>query len=174
MARSSRKASAIAESSVSPDDYKLAMRRVVSPVAVVTAASGTERNGLTATAICSATTDPATVIVCIDRAASALRLIEESGRFVVNFLSEDQSDIARAFSNNGLAGETRLQIGTWTKLVTGVPVLRDAVSVFDCTMENSITCGKHQVLLGRVVAVVSDDATALLYRDGFFRRLATE
>ncbi|MGR3568617.1 MAG: flavin reductase family protein [Pseudooceanicola nanhaiensis] len=159
---------------ISAEEYTLAMRRVVSPVAVITAAHGGERNGLTATAICSATTEPPTVLVCINREASALRLVDGAGSFAVNFLSETQSDIARAFSTRGLAGETRLRLGSWTTLVTGVPVLTGAVSTFDCVVAESIPVGTHQILLGRVVGVTSGEDSALLYRDGFFRRVAPE
>jgi len=172
-----RTASAVAPAgadSVSEAEYRLAMRRVISPVAVITSATGAERNGLTVTAICSATTEPPTLLVCVNNEARALRLIEESGRFAVNFLSDEQSELARVFSTRGLAGETRLQLGSWTTLATGAPVLNDCVSAFDCEMTSNIPCGTHRVILGRVVALSSSDDNALLYRDGFFRRIAPE
>ena len=159
---------------VTVEAYTLAMRRVVSPVAVITAASGTDRNGMTATAICSATTDPPTLLACINTEARALRLIEQTGRFAVSFLSEEQSDIARAFSTRGLAGETRLKLGRWTTLVTGAPVLDGAVGAFDCEVTATYPCGAHLILLGRVVGVADSEDSALLYRDGFFRRVAPE
>ncbi|MFV0475204.1 MAG: flavin reductase family protein [Pikeienuella sp.] len=159
---------------VATDAYRLAMRRVVSPVAVITVADGNDRNGLTATAVCSASTEPPTVVVCINSEAKALALICRTGRFAVNFLSDEQSEIARAFSTRGLAGETRLKLGDWTTLTTGAPVLKDAVSVFDCLTDRSIPCGNHEILLGRVVGVDSTEASALLYRDEFFRRVAPE
>ena len=159
---------------VSPVEYKHAMRRVVSSVAVVTTQSQTERDGLTATAICSATSMPPTILVCVNRKASALHLIQSSGIFAVNFLSDAHSSLARAFSTRGLSGETRMGAGTWTKFVTGAPVLPDALSSFDCVLEKSMACGAHEVLFGRVVAVACTEDSALLYRDGFFRRVAPE
>lgn len=159
---------------VSAAEYKHAMRRVVSPVAVITASAGKLCNGLTATAICSATTEPPTVVACVNRQARALDLIEASQAFAVNFLGEQQSDLARAFSTHGLEGETRLGSGTWTSLTTGAPILAGSVSSFDCVLEHSRTHGTHEVLFGRVVAVTSTENNALLYRDGFFRRMAPE
>lgn len=156
------------------EDYKLAMRRVVSPVAVVTSANGSRQNGLTAITICSAATEPPTMVVSINRAEDTLQLINQSKSFAVNFLSEEQSDIARAFSAREIGEENHLQIGSWTSLTTGAPVLRDAVSSFDCVLEHSIPYGTHQLLLGRTVAVVSQEVSALLYRDGFFRRITSE
>lgn len=163
-----------AVAAVSEDQYKHAMRRVVSPVAVVTACHGETCNGLTATAICSATTEPPTVVVCVNRQARALGLIEASGAFAVNFLSDLQSDLARRFSTHGLAGEERFALGTWTSLETGAPVLDASVSSFDCRLDGVVAQGTHQILFGRVVAVTSTEHDALLYRDGFFRRVAPE
>ncbi len=160
--------------SVSDAEYRLAMRRVISPVAVITAAHEGERNGLTVTAICSATTEPPTLLVCINNEARALRLIEKSGTFAVNFLSDEQSELARVFSTRGLAGEARLQLGSWKTLETGAPVLSDSVSAFDCVVARTISCGTHQAVLGRVVALSTTDDNTLLYRDGFFRRIAPE
>ena len=97
-----------------------------------------------------------------------------AGSFAVNFLSDTQSEVARAFSTRGLAGETRLETGTWITNVTGAPILCDAVSSFDCVVEREIPCGTHEILLGRVVSVNSEEDNALLYRDGFFRRVAPE
>ncbi len=57
---------------VQVETYKTAMRGVVSPVAVITTSDGAERSGLTATAICSATTEPPSVLVCINREADIL------------------------------------------------------------------------------------------------------
>nr|WP_254007778.1 flavin reductase family protein [Rhizobium sp. L1K21] len=159
---------------VSEAEYKHAMRRVVSPVAVITARSPRGRNGLTATAICSVTTNPPTIVVCVNRRAKMLSLVGENGAFAVNFLSEQQSDLARAFSNHELKGEARLALGRWTGLKTGAPILEESVSSFDCVLEQSLIHGTHEVLFGRVVAVTSTEFNALLYRDGFFRRVAPE
>ncbi len=155
-------------------EYKHAMRRVVSPVAVITACSQSGRNGLTATAICSVTTNPPTIVVCVNRQAKMLSLVEENGAFAVNFLSEQQSDIARAFSTHQLEGEARLASGSWTNLKTGAPILEGSVSSFDCVLEQSLIHGTHEILFGRVVAITSTEFNALLYRDGFFRRVAPE
>ena len=175
-AMSGDSAYAVAEqmATVSSESYKYAMRRVVSPVAVITANADGERNGLTATAVCSATTEPPTILICIQRDAKAIGLIERSRTFAVNFLNDTQSDVARAFSTRQLAGEARLKTGSWKTMATGAPVLESAISVFDCELDRSIACGSHEILFGRVVAVTSGEDSALLYRDGFFRRVAPE
>lgn len=148
------------------------MRQVVSSVAIVTAQTGSSRNGLTATAICSVSAEPPIMLACINRNASAEAMIAESGSFAINFLTEEQHHIARLFSKSKLSPDERFGEGTWRSMVTGSPVLDGAVSSFDCEVMERIVSGTHHIYLGRVVAVASIDRNALLYRNGAFRRLA--
>lgn len=152
-------------------EFKLAMRQVAASVAIVTARVGDLRNGLTVTAACSVAASPATVLVCVNRNASAEPLIEESDAFAVNFLTERQHGIARLFSTSKLSPEERFSDGHWGVLSTGSPVLEGTVASFDCRVENRFVSGTHHIYLGRVVGVTSLDQEVLLYRDGSFRRL---
>jgi flavin reductase len=158
--------------SISDAEFKTAMRQVASSVAVITARSGKLRNGLTATAVCSVAADPPTMLVCINRSASAEAIIAETGAFAINFLTEDQHRIARLFSTSKLSPEERFAEGKWVSMTTGSPVLDGAVASFDCRVEDRVLSGTHHIYFGRVVAASSLDEEALLYRDGSFRRLA--
>ncbi|WP_370206236.1 flavin reductase family protein [Pararhodobacter marinus] len=159
---------------VSVDDYKTAMRHVVSPVVVVTWLHDGKPEGLTITAICSATTEPPTLVVCLRGDKPAAERMRAAGRFGVNFLSDEQPDIARRFSSNpGHDGEA-FDPGLWTITPGGVPLLDRAVSRFDCVIEQAFEQGSHVVFLGRVTDLAMAPGASLLYRDGFFRRLGTE
>jgi flavin reductase (DIM6/NTAB) family NADH-FMN oxidoreductase RutF len=157
---------------VTSAEFRSAMRQVVSPVAVIAAQSKKTRGGLTATAVCSATADPPTILVCVNRNSSAEPIIANSRAFSVNFLDEDQSHIARLFSAPKLDSDKRFAEGVWRRGVTGSPVLEGAVGVFDCQVVEIVPCGTHSIFLGRVLAVGSSESNPLLYRDGFFRRMA--
>ncbi|WP_370302275.1 flavin reductase family protein [Pseudooceanicola sp.] len=159
--------------------FKFAMRKVPSPVAVITTVSAGRRYGLTATAICTATADPPTILVSINRAAAACPVIEETGIFAVNFLTEDQSEIARLFTPTKrgadvLQDDARFHRGDWTQAPQGAPVLRGAVCGFDCTLVQIIANGTHNLFLGEVTNATATSESGLLYRDRLFRRLATE
>lgn len=156
------------------EGYKHAMRRVVSPVAVVTYCHRGEWAGLTATAICSATTAPPTILACVNRNKVAAGRIRETGAFAVNFLTDEQSDIARRFSSSAAGGEELFGTGEWRQGANRVPILEGAVASFDCTLEKVVQQGEHDVFFGRVVATQVAQGNSLLYRDGFFRRLNAE
>jgi len=160
-------------SAVSADDFRAAMRQIASPVAIITTAHGGQRAGLTATAICSATADPPTILVCVNQNARTEAFIAASSRLVVNFLSEDQHEIARLFSTSKLDAEKRFAVGEWIEAATGAPVLKGSLASFDCSVDSIMICGTHSIYLSRVEAVASNDGSPLLYRDGYFRRLGT-
>ena len=161
-----------AADAVSEAGFKAAIRQVAASVAVVTASSGSARNGLTATSVCPVALAPPTLLVCVNEHEPALPAMMASGAFAVNFLSESQHGIARLFSTAKLSARARFAKGRWTKLETGSPVLDGTVASFDCRLERFISHASHNLLLGRVVATTVLDESALLHRDGLFRRLA--
>lgn len=152
--------------------FRMAMRQVASSVAIVTAQSGAERNGLTATAVCSLTASPPTMLVCINRSATAEPLIDRSGAFAINFLADRQHGIARVFSTPKLSPKERFAEGSWRSLETGSPVLDGAVASFDCLVESRVVAGTHHIYLGRIVGLTSLNHDVLIYCDGSFRRLS--
>jgi flavin reductase len=168
----SRSTDGRAHALVAEHEFKLGMRQVASSVAVVTSRAAHVRNGLTATAVCSVCAEPPTILACVNRSASAEALIAESGSFAVNFLAEEQHNIARLFSKSKLHPDERFAEGTWVSMVTGAPVLDGAAASFDCKVVQCLDEGSHKIYIGRVLAVASIDTDTLLYRNGLFRRLA--
>ncbi|KAA8735061.1 flavin reductase family protein [Acinetobacter qingfengensis] len=151
--------------------FKQSMRHIASPVAIVTTSLGDLRHGLTATAICSVSMEPPSMLVCVNRNASAEKMIAQSGVFAINMLTEEQHSIARLFSTPGVTPEQRYSEGEWHTLMTGAPVLQGAVAAFDCVVEQCISSGTHNLYIGRVLAAEYQDQNVLLYRDGLFRKL---
>lgn len=159
---------------VDPALFRTAMRRPASTVAVITAGTPGRRVGVTVTAVCSLSDTPPMVLSCLHRMSSALPTIREAGTFCINFLTEEQQDVAEVFAGRGqLAGEERFSIGRWGELVTGSPVLSEALASFDCALDQEQDSPTHAILLGRVLALSSPNvAPPLLYGEGNFGRLA--
>jgi flavin reductase (DIM6/NTAB) family NADH-FMN oxidoreductase RutF len=160
------------QKSVTTAAFKSAVRQVTSTVAVIAAQNGATRGGLTVTAACVACADPPTMLICVNRAASLAPIIADSGAFAVNFLDEEQSNLARLFSREASDSDARFAQGIWRRGTTGAPVLEGAVSVFDCRLVETVPCGTQSIFLGRVLAASSSESSPLLYRDGFLRRMA--
>lgn len=155
---------------VTAEEFELALRQVASPVGIITAKCGNDREGLTATAISFVTAEPPTMLVCVNREASLEKLIADSRAFAVNFLSHEQSRLAHLFTM-GSPTEQSFDDGTWLTLVTGSPVLDQSAASFDCELQSTVAVGTRSIHIGRIVDVVSGDRDILLHRDGLLRRI---
>ncbi|HSI41434.1 MAG TPA: flavin reductase family protein [Xanthobacteraceae bacterium] len=156
------------------ETFRQAMRQFAGGVAIVTAGTGADRTGLTATAITSLSAEPSALVVCVNRSASAWPLILREQAFGVNLLAVGHVGLAKRFAGvDGVKGAARYEQGLWTRLETGVPVLADALAAFDCAVEEVFERHSHAVLIGRVRAVHAGlPGDPLLYWQGGYRSLA--
>jgi flavin reductase len=158
---------------VNADQFRLGMRVLAHAVNVITATHAGHRYGLTATAVCSATTEPPTVLVCINRRSATHGALAKSRSFCVNVLRAEDSDLSNLFSG-AQSGERRFDSRTWTKLATGSPVLLDALASFDCRVVKKLAHGTHTIFLGQVQQVLfGKKGKPLLYADGQYAKLAS-
>ena len=158
---------------VSADQYKLGMRALAGAVCILTSGHDGKRFGMTATAVCSASADPPTVLVCVNRVNTTHDAVAESGAFCVNVLRAEDRELSGLFSGTR-KGETRFRAEQWKRLATGSPVLVNALVSFDCRVANRLTHGTHTVFLGAVEQVViGGRGKPLLYADGQYAKLAS-
>lgn len=140
---------------VSREQFRDAMARLGAAVNVVTTDGAGGRAGFTASAVCSVTDDPPTLLVCLNRSARGSAAIKTNGVMCVNTLAAGQDALSDAFAGKGgLDAEGRFALARWTRLVTGAPVLEDAAIVaFDCRITEVVEKGTHSVLFGEIQAI---------------------
>lgn len=160
---------------VMPAEFVAGMRRLAASVTIVAAGQPGARAGLTATAVCSVSADPPQLLVCVNRSADAHDLIAATGSFTVNILADGQLNLADRFAGRGgHEGEAKFELGDWTTLATGAPILEGSCASFDCVVKGSLSTGTHTIYVGVVEAVRSDrEITAILYHDGRYGRVST-
>ncbi len=154
------------------DPFKTLLRRWASGVAIVTTRAGERVAGMTATSFSSVSLEPPLVLVCADKKALTLPVLEEAGVFAVNVLAEDQHELSARFA---LSGNEPLRFeGLLCRSgPTGSPWLPETLAVLDCQTVARHDAGDHVILVGEVQAAEWDDARApLLYYDAAYRRLA--
>lgn len=158
------------------DVFRATMRHLASSVTVIATGPVGERFGLTATAVCSLSDDPAMLLVCVNRTASAHDLISQNRNFSVNLLANDQEHVAARFAGrSGLKGDARFEAGCWLPMVTGAPTLVDAMARFDCEVMQEHIFATHTIFIGRVVAAQARETSdPLIYHRGRFRPLAAD
>lgn len=155
------------------DQFKRGMRRLASGVSIVTTFDAGERHGLAATSVCSVSADPPTLLFCVDRKSVSNAAIRSAGFFAVNLLAETDDDVARRFGSPA-DRHIRFSGREWTKLVTGAPVLMDALASFDCVVTEAIEVASHTVFIGRVEAIElwQENTVPLVYHDGKYDKLS--
>ncbi len=147
-------------------EFRQAMRRLASTVTVITTAHADARYGMTATAVTSVSADPPSLLICVNRSARLHDPLIRAGRFCVNILLADQSDIAQAFSG-GVAHDERFRQGDWDTHEFNIPFLRDAQANLFCETDAISSYGTHSIIIGQVRAVLlHGTVTPLLYQDG--------
>lgn len=157
-------------------NYRQIMRGHAGAVAVIATGTPGQRTGLTATAVCSLSDSPPTVLICVNHNASAYDVIRASGCFSVNWLAAHQDGIASCFAGQtGLKAEQRFGEGAWITLETGAPVLGDALASLDCELVGEHDHSTHSIFIGRVrSARVQEDQKPLMYFAGRFTGLAMQ
>jgi len=125
--------------------------------------------GLTCQSFTSVSLEPPLVALCPSRSSSSWPLIQRSGAFCANVMSEDQEDVCRLFAVKG--ADKFAGVG-WTPGVTGSPVLADVLAWVECHIAAVHDGGDHTIVVGRVAELrVGDKAgrPLLFYRGGYGR-----
>lgn len=133
-------------------DFRNAMSLLTGAVNVVTTTGESGRFGFTASAVCSVTDAPPTLLVCMNKSSSALVHFVENKILTVNVLGAHHQHISTIFSSK-MSPEERFESANWTELETGAPVLEDALVSFDCNIEQVQDVGTHAIFICRIVAI---------------------
>lgn len=138
---------------VTRQGFREAMARFGAAVSVVTTDGPAGRRGFTASAVCSVTDDPPTLLVCVNRQNESHGALLANGVLCVNTLAAGQQDISALFGGAEPDHALRFAAGEWHALHTGAPVLHGAVVSFDCRITQVTEIGTHSVMFGHVLAI---------------------
>lgn len=156
---------------VDPQAFRKGMRRLAAGVCLITTedASG-ERTGMTATAVCSVSAEPPTLLCCVNRQSISHVTILRAGVFGVNVLALEDRPLADLFARPVTPADEKFSLGLWRRLQTGAPILESALAGFDCRVAQSVDVGTHGIIFGEVVDVQlrSVAAKPLLYGHGAY------
>lgn len=128
--------------------FRNGMSRLGSAVSVVTTLSAGKHYGFTASAVCSVSDTPPTLLVCINRASSCFPAFENARHFCVNTLMPGQEDLSNLFGGK-TSTEDRFAFGDWREGLTGVPVLANASVSFECRLTNAVDEATLLYCMGR-------------------------
>ncbi len=131
---------------VNQAEFREAKARLGAAVNVITTDGPAGRAGFTASAVCSVTDTPPTLLVCANRANDSYAAMRENAVLCVNTLTGAQQAMSPLFAGmTECPMEARFDGGDWGLLATGAPVLLDAAVSFDCRISQIAVVGTHDV-----------------------------
>lgn len=152
---------------LSKNEYKNVAQYLASGIGIVTIRSGSEINGMTATAICSASLEPPLFLVCISKGWRTHEFISTEKIFSVNFLAEGQQEISELFGNPNPRKVEQLSAISRPSPTNGCPVIEGCLGYIDCEAVSIYDAADHSIFLGKVTAgEVLSKAKPLLHFTG--------
>ena len=133
-------------------EYRNAMALLGAAVCLITSDGPGGRTGLTASAVCSVTDEPPTLLLCMNRTSRSNDAFKLNGVACINVLSASHQALSALFSGPAEM-EERFAALAWDELATGAPVLPDAAASFDCRIVQVTEVGTHSVFFCEVEAV---------------------
>ena len=143
---------------IEQQQFRNAMSRLGAAVNIITTDGPAGRAGFTASAVCSVTDTPPTLLVCLNRSASVWPVFQQNDVLCVNTLASDHETLSGLFGGK-TPMEDRFRAAQWSALTTGSPVLAGAVISFDCKITHSVAVGTHEILFCEVLALAGDPLT---------------
>jgi 3-hydroxy-9,10-secoandrosta-1,3,5(10)-triene-9,17-dione monooxygenase reductase component len=158
---------------VRPDFFRQVMGHFATGISVVTALDGDRPQGITVNALSSVSLEPPLVLVALDRRRFITPTVRHAGRYAVNILAETQQALSDCFAGAPVTPGRDLFCGAaWHAGTTGLPLLEGAIATLECTVVETFSSGDHDLFVGRVDALASDEQSPqplLYYRRRYLR-----
>lgn len=129
-------------------------------VTIVTTSVGDEPHGLAVNAFASASLDPPSALVCINRSTRTHSHLSKARYLAVNVLANYQMDLVEAFSTptgrrfDGLA---------WHPAQMGSPIIDGYAAALELEIDERLVIHTHTIFLGRICDARVSGAPPLLY-----------
>lgn len=150
---------------------KTALRMVTYGLYVVTTTSPTDRAAFLCNWLTQCAFEPPLIVVAVENDAHSLQVLRDGGRFVVNVLETGQTELAGWFGRHYAKVGDKLANRELLATPSGLPVLPEALSWFECKVVSEMLTGDHALFVAEVVdvAVLTEGRTPLTLKETGFR-----
>ncbi len=136
--------------------FREGMSRLGAAVNLIATDGEAGRHGFTASAVCSVTDDPPTLLVCINRGVRSHDAFLANRCLSVNVLAGSQENLSGVFADRTVDMDARFAAAAETEWLvggTGAPLLASAIASFDCRIGTVSPVGTHSVVFCDVLDV---------------------
>lgn len=154
--------------------FREAMANLPAAVNIVTTAGPAGVCGITATAVCSVSDNPPTLLFCINRNSTTLSAFEQNRTLCINVLPAECDHLARHFAGmSGLSMEQRFESASWIAGHGDVPRLEAALASLSGRVVDVAHVATHAVIFAEIDDIqIRPQADGLVYFDRNFCRVA--
>jgi len=136
-----------------PTELGQVLGRVPSGVFIVTCADGSgATTGMLASWVQQAAFDPPMLTVAVKGGRYINNWLSETGRAVVNVISEAQKQLLGHFGRGFEPDQPAFEGLETTETDSGLPILADAIGYLEGEVAESFTAGDHQIYLLKIVS----------------------
>lgn len=148
------------------------MRRVPSPVTVITTTTGGEIRGMTAGSFTSICLEPPLVSFNVTRTSGMYRVITDASYCAIHLLDEHQVDMARLFARPDLEGADQFVDVSHSFDEHHLPIIEETCGVLKAELIAEHEAGDSAVFIGRVTATRKQrEGHPLLYYKSSYRSI---
>lgn len=148
------------------DSIRRAMYSLSYGLYVVASTKGELINGQCANTVFQITSAPPQIAIGIGTDRYTHEFIQESRIFSVNVLADDSIDLAKHFGFQSGRDVDKFATVEYKLSELGLPLLSQALAIFQCRVVGELECGTHTLYLGEVLeGQVQRKATPLTYAE---------
>lgn len=157
------------EPTIDPRELRDVLGCFATGVAVVTSVGDEGKPvGMTINSFSSVSLDPPLVLWSIGLKSPSRSAYAKHTSFAINIMGSETKDLSLHFAR---PSEDKFADVDWAPGHDGAPVLKDALATLECSVENRIVAGDHEIYIGRVVRLAQNDGEPLLFHRGKFAHL---
>ncbi len=143
--------------------FRTLMSRWPTGVSVVTAREGSVDAGLTVNAFLSVSLSPPSVLISLSRDADTTPIVDRTGLFAVNLLSQHQAHVSQRFALPTSSAEKFAGLPVH-RASTGIALLDATLGAIECRVASRVPAYDHLLFVGEVVRLeVGLDTPPLLF-----------
>jgi flavin reductase (DIM6/NTAB) family NADH-FMN oxidoreductase RutF len=139
-------------------------------VAAVAAVIDGEPAGLAASSFVSVSLDPPLVSVCVAHTSTTWPVLRNAGRLGISVLGDHQEQASRQLSSRAAGRFAGLD---WRATADGAVLLSEASAWLDCSLEQEIPAGDHDIVLLRVHDLGASEVMPLVFHGSSYRQLTS-
>jgi flavin reductase (DIM6/NTAB) family NADH-FMN oxidoreductase RutF len=154
--------------------FRDAMSRLIAPVALVTTNGPAGRHGLTVSALCSASAEPPSVLLCLNRDSRSHAAFVENGVVGISLLAPGDEELAMRFASSRIEQDEKFSSREWQESEGRPPVLAGAAAWLTGRVAASYPAGTHDILFCQIeeIGSLAQDAAGLAWFGRDFHALS--